>query len=61
MEDVFDFPMTIEEAEVIHDSLVELKNTFYVGYTKHFSVEKKDLIINLLENLGTWIDNRKTE
>lgn len=60
MEDVFDFPMTIEEAEVIHDSLVELKNTFYVGYTKHFSVEKKDLIINLLENLGTWIDNRKT-
>lgn len=61
MEDVFDFPMTIEEAEVIHDSLVELKNTFYVGYAKHFSVEKKDLIINLLENLGTWIDNRKTE
>lgn len=60
MEDVFDFPMTIEEAEVIHDSLVELKNTFYVGYAKHFSVEKKDLIINLLENLGTWIDNRKT-
>lgn len=60
MEDVFDFPMTIEEAEVIHDSLIELKNTFYVGYAKHFSVEKKDLIINLLENLGTWIDNRKT-
>lgn len=59
MEDVFDFPMTIEEAEVIHDSLVELKNTFYVGYTKHFSVEKKELILNLLENLGTWIDNRK--
>lgn len=61
MEDVFEFPMTIEEAEVIHDSLIELKNTFYIGTTKHFTVEKKDLIINLLENLGTWIDNRKTE
>lgn len=61
MEDVFDFPMTLEEAELIRDSLTELKNTFYVGYAKHFSVEKKDLIADLLDNLETWIDNRKTE
>lgn len=61
MGDVFDFPMTIEEAEVIYDSLVELKNTFYIGTTRHFSVEKKDLILNLIDNFGTWIDNRRTE
>lgn len=59
MEDVYDFPMSLEEAEIIRDSLLELKNTYYVGYTKHFSIEKKELIDNLIDNLGTWIDNRK--
>ena len=56
---LYDFPMTLEEAELIRDSLVELKNTFYVGYAKHFSVEKRDTIGNLIDNLETWIDNRK--
>lgn len=56
---VYDFPMSLEEAEIIHDSLLELKNTYYVGYREHFNTEKKELIDNLIDNLGTWIDNRK--
>ena len=59
MENVYDFPITLGEAEIILDSLLELKNTYYVGYTKHFSIEKKELIDNLIYSLGTWIDNRK--
>lgn len=61
MKKTYDFPMTIEEAEIIYDSLSELQSTFYIGYAKHFSVEKKDSIINLVETLGNWIQNRSEE
>lgn len=60
MEDVYEFPMTVNEAILIHDALLELKNTFYVGGArKHFSVDKKEVLDNLIDTLGTWIDNRE--
>lgn len=60
MSDLYDLPITLEEGILIHDCLLELKHTYYVGM-KHFTVEKKDMLDSLIETLGTWINNRSIE
>lgn len=59
MNEVYDFPMSVEEAIFIHDCLLELKKTYYIGSGIHFTVEKKHILDSLLDNLDTWIDNRE--
>lgn len=56
---VYDFPMSVEEAVFVHDALLEMKNTVFVGTRKHFSQEKKEMLQDLIDNLGTWIENRE--
>lgn len=59
--EIYDFPMTIDEATFIHDCLIEQKNTFYIGIKEKFTVQQKEMLANLIDNLGTWIDNRSVE
>lgn len=51
------FPMTLEEGKFIHDCLLELKRTFYIGNSKHFTVAKKEMLDNLIDGLESFNDN----
>lgn len=61
MSELYDFPMTLEEAKLIHDCLLEAKNTFRIGMRERFTTEEKEMLGNIVDNLGTWIENRDTE
>lgn len=59
MSELYDFPMTLEEAKFIRDCLLDTKSIFYIGMKEKFSVEQKAMMDDLIDNLGTWIDNRE--
>ena len=46
--EIYDFPMTIDEATFIHDCLLEQKNTFYIGMKEKFTVQQKEMLTNLI-------------
>lgn len=51
------FPMTLEEGKFVRDCLLELKHTYYIGYGKHFTVAKKEMLDNLIDGLESFNEN----